>query len=151
MGRGDGINTHGGAHRRIAAPWKWTEERIEEELLEFVTGDEWPSQAEFVREGRQDLVGAVSRTGGVVFWARKLGLKLRPEQDRTPYSDRHAKADAEVFIERHGYLPSARRLREEHGEVRLARAVRRAGGTKAFLRRVGLPQSLALPADRRDP
>jgi len=152
MGRGEGIADRGDPRRRrFSAPRIWTQGRIEEELLDFIPGDEWPSQAEFAQRGRLDLAGAVGRNGGVVYWARKLGFKLRPAQDRTPYSDLHARTDAAAFIKQHGYLPSPRRLREQYGEDRLARAVRRAGGTKAFLRFAGLPESLALPVEQPDP
>jgi len=54
---------------------RWTSDRIRSELERFCGGrTTWPSAREFKRAGRTDLYVAVSRYGGVRYWAGLLGL-----------------------------------------------------------------------------
>jgi hypothetical protein len=61
-------------HRPGYAPI-WTEERIREELTDYLAGREvWPSRLEFERDGHTLLRSAVNRTGGPDRWAPEFGL-----------------------------------------------------------------------------
>lgn len=54
----------------------WTSGRIRAELASFCVGRRaWPSAHEFKSAGHGDLYVAVSRYGGVAFWAAELGLE----------------------------------------------------------------------------
>ena len=56
-------------------PAKWTDAKIEQELRAFINGrTDWPSPAEFRREGQGALYAAASRRGGISRWRRVLGL-----------------------------------------------------------------------------
>lgn len=54
----------------------WTERRIERELIAYCAGrTEWPTQREFIRDGRRGLYKAASLYGGVGLWQQRLGLR----------------------------------------------------------------------------
>ncbi|HTU78565.1 MAG TPA: hypothetical protein VMF09_07380 [Solirubrobacteraceae bacterium] len=54
----------------------WTEERIERELGEYCAGrSEWPTQREFVADGKGGLYKAASLHGGIGRWQKQLGLR----------------------------------------------------------------------------
>jgi len=66
----------------------WTEQRIERELAEYCAGrSEWPTQREFVRDGKGRLYNAASLHGGIDRWQKKLGL--RPPRRIYPGATRH--------------------------------------------------------------
>jgi Fic family protein len=59
-------------------PRRWSPERIQEELESFCTGrSRWPSVAEFRAAGQTALYLAVTRYGGVDYWAKQVGLPRR--------------------------------------------------------------------------
>jgi Fic family protein len=59
-------------------PRRWSPERIQEELESFCTGrSRWPSVAEFKAAGQTALYLAVTRYGGVDYWAKQVGLPRR--------------------------------------------------------------------------
>jgi hypothetical protein len=56
----------------------WTEQRIRQDLEAFCAGREvWPTEREFLEADRGLLYRAASRTGGVGYWADRLGLPRR--------------------------------------------------------------------------
>jgi hypothetical protein len=68
---------------RATGPRVWTDARLEQELREFCAGrDDWPTEREFLRDGRGRLYRAASLHGGVGAWRRRLGLA--PPQRRAP-------------------------------------------------------------------
>jgi hypothetical protein len=113
---------------------RWTAEKLEAALREFI-GERpgWPTAPEFVSAGRIDLRDAVKRHGGAVEWARRLGKELRPGQDRTPYEESDAVADAREIVRLRGSLPSQRVIRAL-GYPRLASFLqhRYPGGVRRF-------------------
>lgn len=130
----------GGARRpprrrtpRTATPRRWADENIERELRAFV-GDrrDFPTRAEFERAGRSDLRAAVRDFGGVAYWAQRVGLRLRPGQDRAPYGAQDAVLDTKAVIAAEGHLPNAKRVREL-GYPRLSTYIGRCGGVARFL------------------
>jgi Fic family protein len=55
-------------------PRRWTPERIQSELEGFCAGrHEWPSVADFKAGGHMALYLAVTRYGGVDYWAKRVG------------------------------------------------------------------------------
>lgn len=141
MGRAHGQTrqaaAYGGARRR--GPYRWTFDRIHEELAEYL-GDrtDWPTVDELRDADRQDLVNAVDRAGGAHAWANVMGCTLRPRQDRTPYPEDSARSEAQAIIARYGRLPSAVKVRQL-GYSRLSYVIEKAGGAQAFCLEHGLP------------
>lgn len=89
------------------------EQRIRE-LEAFCAGrDYFPAHSEWAAAGRKDLQEFVHRNGGVQAWSKRLGLPLRPAQDRRPYDLERALADGRQMIAKYGYIPGADRLRGE--------------------------------------
>lgn len=127
----------GGAQRR--GPYKWSFDRLREELAEYL-GDrpDWPTADELRTAGRHDLLNAVNRMGGAGVWAKEMGRSFGSMQDRSPYSQGAALRDAAALIDRFGRVPNAVRLRQL-GYSRLAYVSRRPGGARAFSRQHGLP------------
>lgn len=144
MGRARG--QHAAAARRLSTrrgggtprPWKWFDDvALEEELRAFTKDMSYfPTRREFNAAHRGDLRCAVADFGGTHYWADRLGLALRPGQDRA-YSDDDAVAEARLVIAKHGGLMGARRLRNA-GHGRLASVVQRHGGAKRFVELHGL-------------
>jgi Fic family protein len=63
---------------RRGRPRNWTPERIQTELEDFCAGrTEWPSVAEFRSSGQMALYLAVTRYGGVDYWAERVGRPRR--------------------------------------------------------------------------
>lgn len=152
MGRARGTQSLARAIRRTAPerrkPKRWDDETIRSELGAFL-GEQrtWPSASEFVAAGREDLRNAIKRHGGAAWWARELGIELRPGQDRAPYSEADALTEAKELVEELGYLPGQRKAREL-GYGRLATHISRRGGAREFARRHELPQP---PTNRHRP
>jgi Fic family protein len=66
-----GFARAGDDHR--GRPRRWTPERIQSELEAFCAGrDDWPSVADFKAGGHMALYLAVTRYGGVDYWATRL-------------------------------------------------------------------------------
>ncbi len=127
-------------------PWRWTDERIRAELLQFLeqrrleTGREnWPTAVEFEARGAQRLRRVLRDHGGVTFWADQVGVPLRPGQDRSRYSDEKAAAELRALIERLGRVPGANKIRQL-GYPRLASRIqhRCAGNVKRFCAQHGI-------------
>jgi hypothetical protein len=93
----------------------------------------FPTQREFFAAGEQRLWAAITRRGGSQRWSDELGLALRSQQDRRPYSERAAIADARRVLAQTGakHLPNAMRLREL-GYSKLATRVTETGGARRF-------------------
>jgi hypothetical protein len=114
---------------------RWDDESIRAELTRFIGEREvWPTADEFVAAGREDLRTAVKRHGGATWWAKQLGVPLRPGQDRSPYGVEDAVEEARELIRRLGYLPGAKTVRSL-GYPRLATFMSQDGGVKLFARR----------------
>lgn len=113
---------------------KWTDERLEAALREFI-GERpyFPTAEEFERAGRHDLRNAVKKYGGTVRWAARLGKVLGTGQDRRPYGREDAVRDARKLIAEHGHLPGTEAVRQL-GYPRLATFIQvQSGGTKRFI------------------
>lgn len=143
MGRGDG---HQGPERlrrparrgQRRGPQRWSDQELERELLAFLAGrKDWPTNSEFTAADRTNLAAAVSAYGGARYWAARLGCRIRPAQDRRPYSEEELVAEARLLIARYGRLPGIKRL-QALGHGRLATAVRAARGSDNFSRQQGL-------------
>ncbi|MEA2372619.1 MAG: hypothetical protein QOH12_3013 [Solirubrobacteraceae bacterium] len=130
----------GGDRRGSRRPWKWTEERLLEELEDFLADHAaWPPASAFRAAGREDLYHAMVRHGGVEYWREELGMFPEPGATRPSYGTHRAVEDARELIDRLGFLPNTTRVRAL-GFPRLATRIQVAGGTKAFCRLHGLPQ-----------
>jgi hypothetical protein len=126
-----GSSAAGGAPS--ASRRRWTHDRIEAELSALLAQrSTWPNQEEFAQYGLRGLAMAVSRYGGITYWAERMGVRTRPGQRRGGYDERQARLDTEELIARLGYLPNARRIRAE-GFPRLASLVNRRGGARGWL------------------
>jgi Fic family protein len=56
-------------------PAKWTEEKIEKDLREFLSGrTTWPTPDDFRAAGRGALYAAASRRGGISRWRQRVGM-----------------------------------------------------------------------------
>lgn len=89
-------------------------ERQIRELEEFCAGREYfPAHNDWIAAGRQDLQNFVHRNGGVREWSARLGLPLRPAQDRRVYDLDRALADGRKMIAKYGDIPGSDRLRGE--------------------------------------
>jgi len=54
----------------------WTDERVESELADYCAGrSEWPTQQEFIRDGKARLYKQASLHGGIARWQKQLGLR----------------------------------------------------------------------------
>lgn len=130
-------------------PARWNDEALEAELREFLDGrPDWPTSTEFEGAGRHDLRQALKNHGGVVYWADRLGVSLRPGQDRAKYTEQDALDEACELVVELGHVPgesTARRL----GYGRFATYVRKHGGAAAFARRHGFPETPKSRHDRR--
>jgi hypothetical protein len=96
----------------------------------------FPTRKEFDAAGRPDLRCAVSDFGGTLYWADRLGLELRPGQDRN-YTVADAVVEARAVVAERGHLIAVRRLRED-GHGLLASVVQRYGGSRRFSERYDL-------------
>lgn len=138
MGRASGgtrsIGGPGGAPRSRRY---WTDDRIEAELASLLEGrDTWPLHEEFAAYGLRGLAMAVSRYGGISYWAERMGVRLGTGQNRSHYTEYNARLDTEEVIGRLGFLPNVNRIRAE-GFGRLASFInRRGGGVRAWLEHI---------------
>jgi hypothetical protein len=143
MGRGQGQQQNLEGWRRGKRPWD--KKRLEAELAVFLRGRSYfPTASELEREGHHGLRYALRRLGGHVYWAKRMGLPLRPGQDRRPYGTDEARRDIAAVKERYGTVPAEQRLRDL-GYPRLASFVKARGGVRAFCRQQGID----LPPRRR--
>ncbi len=138
---------------RPASPYRWTAGRLRAELEGFLANEyahptAWPRATEFESLGRSDLRQAIKRHGGATFWARTLGRQMDPRQERSPYLDADARADAQAVLAALGAIPGSPRLREL-GYSRLAGYFKRCGGRAAALTALGIP--VDYPGSRRSP
>lgn len=124
----------------VRGPYKWTPERIEEELRAF-TGDRatWPTQDEFLAAQEGTLLSVVRDYGGSAHWADRLGLAMDARQRAmAPYGTSDIRREVEEVIAELGYLPGAQYLRSV-SRSRLATVVQQSGGAEQSLRALGLP------------
>lgn len=96
-----------------------------------------PTRPEFEQQERNDLRVAMSRSGGTAYWAHRLGVSLRPGQEREPYLLENALRDARAVYEQEGLLPNTKRLRAL-GFHRLASFIAREGGVARFAAKHGI-------------
>jgi hypothetical protein len=126
---------------------RWTEERVRQELREFLAGrDEWPSAADFALAGRRSLRDMVYRFGGSRRWARELGVSY-PE--RRPgyavrWTDARIRDELAPFLASRRMWPSRKEF-EAAGLKPLRDALGRTGGIERWSAEFGL----ALPDLRR--
>lgn len=94
-------------------------ERMIRELEAFSAGrTHFPARTEWSKAGREDLMEFVRRNGGVHVWSERVGLPLRPAQDRRPYGLERALADGRTVIERFGRIPNSSVLQKAgHGKL----------------------------------
>lgn len=94
----------------------------------------FPTAAELEAAGRHDVRMALKKFGGHAEWAQRLGLPLRPGQDRTPYGAEDAVRDARLLMAELGPLPNMHAVRA-HGYPRLASYIKlhHRGSVKDFL------------------
>ena len=124
---------------------RWDESVIGQTLLAVAEAEElatheplrMPTMVTLRAQGFRNLERAIAETGGPARWARKLGLQLRPGQDRGEWTEDDVLARALRVRNRYGRLPEVRALRAL-GETRLAARIERAGGLRAFCERHGL-------------
>ena len=105
--------------RRGERPPAWTEERVREELTEFVNGHRtFPTAREFDRAGRAALWNAIRRTGGPERWSFELGLRRsnRRAGCRRAWTDARIEAQLRRFLAGRDVWPSV----GEFNEVGLA-------------------------------
>ena len=115
-----------GAQRRNGERGRpWTDDSLHAALAAFLDGrDRWPTQREFQEGGRSDLYMAVKRRGGVLRWSERLGLPVKPGQDRgRPYTNDDAVREAAALQAEYGFVPGPELLREL-GHHRLATLIR---------------------------
>jgi hypothetical protein len=113
-------------------------------LAEFAEGggQGWPPQPEFAAMGQVGLYKAVTSGRGTVYWAERLGVRLRPGQDRRSLDEAEALAEAREVVAELGVLPSIPRLRAM-GRFKLAAYLRRTTGNASdFARAHSLPARL---------
>jgi len=92
----------------------------------------FPTSKELAAVGLDNLRGAIRDHGGAAYWAAQLDCELDPRQERTPYSEADALAEARVVVAALGYLPGSNQIRRDFGLHRLASLLRRNGGAKVF-------------------
>jgi hypothetical protein len=91
---------------------RWTPKTIHAELRAYAAGMEhFPTAAQMEADGRGDLRRAIRNYGGTKHWAEKVGLSLRPGQDRAPYDTDDAVADARRLVAERGELPGMDKIR----------------------------------------
>lgn len=126
----------------IGRPREWTSERVDAEVTQLAVDGFMPSTRELRAAGHASLASAIGREpGGTAGVARRLGLQLRPGQDRAPFTEERARREAAEVIAQLGYFPGQAKMRLI-GRARLATAVEKAGGTEAFARQLGLENAV---------
>jgi hypothetical protein len=122
-------------------PYKWTDERIEEELRRLVAENDgrFPTRVELESGGHHGLRQALQREG-INYWAGRLGVELSAGQDREPYGIEEARRDVGRVVAEAGRLPGGPVLRKL-GYGRLATFISGGGGTAKFCatHRIQLP------------
>ncbi|HTU78566.1 MAG TPA: hypothetical protein VMF09_07385 [Solirubrobacteraceae bacterium] len=148
---------NGGTHkwaRRMGVKWVkrygghsayWTEDRVREQLTVFLAGRSyWPTSGEFARAGRTPLLSAVTRTGGVRWWAREFGLDRVRANNPRKSSRKHVKRPAAKKSK-----AIVRPWDEERIERTISPLVKELGRwpTKSEFRRAGLRAALSAVYD----
>jgi hypothetical protein len=88
------------------------EARLLQELEAFCVGrDFFPTCAEMEAAGHGSLRLAIKRRGGIHVWAPRVGLPIRPAQDRRPYGVEDVLEDAKRVYAQYGRLPAEATLR----------------------------------------
>jgi hypothetical protein len=124
------------------SPSRWSEERVAEELQEFLGGrSEWPSYRDFQRQGKKALRDAVTRLGGARLWAGRLGVAY---VERSPgyapiWTEDRIEADLSRFLEGRRVWPSRVEF-ERAGFKTLRDAIGRTGGPPRWAAEFGLPR-----------
>jgi hypothetical protein len=67
-----------GLRYRSRRKLQWTKARVERQLSALIGQRQYfPSRMEFLAAGESNLYNAVCRTGGMDYWADRMGLPLR--------------------------------------------------------------------------
>jgi hypothetical protein len=126
-------NKRGGAAGERRAARRWSEDAIAVQLRAFLAERrEWPTVDEFNAAGLRGLYLAMLNGRGVPYWAARTGVSLRYGQGGRQYTVDDAIRDAKVVIAACGRLVNEKKLRAL-GYGRLAEAVARVGGARAFV------------------
>jgi hypothetical protein len=129
----------------------WTNERIERELLQFLSGkEEWPTYREFQRAGKRELRDAITERGGAEHWARQLGLtfKRHPPGYAKRWTEERIRADLRSFLRRRRRWPSRNEF-EAAGRKPLRDAIGRTGGPERWAAEFGLARDNLRSGSRR--
>jgi hypothetical protein len=128
------------AAKRHRSQTPWTEERIRNELDDFLAGaTEWPSYRDFQRAGRQTLGDEVTRSGGARLWAKRLKLPCRERKPgyATRWTEERVRRDLEEFLRGRDRWPSRLEF-EAAGRKPLRDALLRLGGPEPWAAEFGL-------------
>lgn len=77
---------------------KWTLEKIEEELRNYVEEknlDRMPSKPELIKDGRNDIGSALTRYKGMKYWSERIGLPLK--QSETTKGNKYERITAMIL------------------------------------------------------
>lgn len=80
---------------------KWTLEKIEEELIDYVKEkklNRMPSKPELIKDGRNDIGNALTRYKGMRYWAERTGLPLK--QSETNKGNRYERVTKTLLEEK---------------------------------------------------
>lgn len=117
----------------------------------FLAGrDHWPTYREFQRAGRKSLRDAITRRGGVVRWAEKLGIRYleHPPGYAPIWTEERIGADLREYLAGREDWP-ARHEFERDGRTALRNAVNRTGGPDSWATELGLRRKTRRSGIRR--
>ena len=131
--------------RRPGYAARWTEERIRQELAEFLGGrDAWPRRTEFETTGRKALRDAIGRSGGISRWATEFALPITDRRcgSRRAYGDDEIEHALRPLVVRLGRWPTKGEFRDE-GLAPLLAALYRYRTVSEWQRRFGVRSSFS--------
>jgi hypothetical protein len=129
----------------------WNEQQVERELRHFLAGqDAWPTYRTFERAGLKSLRDAVTRSGGAVQWARRLGIRyVAHSPGYAPlWTEDRIRTDLRDYLKGRDEWPS-RAAFEADGRTALRNAVNRTGGPDRWAAEFGLGRKTRLAGVRR--
>jgi hypothetical protein len=137
-------------HRPGYAPI-WTEEHIRRELGKYLARrDQWPSRAQFERDGRTALRNAVNRTGGPDRWAAEFGLRRSNRLSGVRRGWTHAAIEAELKTLVAGRMtwPSRREF-QQAGLYSMLTSIYRHEGPAYWAKRLGATRRTGFGSPRQ--
>jgi hypothetical protein len=121
---------------------KWTDDEIARVVLS-VSDVVMPSRVDLESQGLGGLAGTISKRGGFLAWAERLGLKPKGggrKRGRVPFwTTEMVQEGLSEHVVRLGRLPTANELRIEN-QHDLMNAVMRHGGFRLWAKRLGVKQ-----------